>query len=300
MLFRPKRFYHWNTSVSEDQDFPLGSTGYMLATKTVKQSSSTMCSLSTSTPLAELDFTEHSVTVASKGKLIFEPNKIDAHVGDVIRFSFLALNHTLTQSSFSEPCTNLGGFSTGFNQFNPMNVSGQFVVEYRVDNVDPQWFFCAQTLRISHCHAGMVFALNAGGKLSAFISEATGNLASTTNSIKTGYLTTTSIDPMSSSDMTSTTTSAERGTIGTSAAWSSTTVSSLPTSQALLSSNLLLASTQTLISHTTSLQNVSVTMASPGVSQTPFNSSLGVRTKDRMAVTVSWLLFLTALFLQRL
>ncbi|KAH8787534.1 hypothetical protein F5882DRAFT_262653, partial [Hyaloscypha sp. PMI_1271] len=115
---------------------------------------------------------EHNVTVGAAGTLSFDPNEVDADIGDIIRFSFLALNHTLTQSSLSDPCTSSGTFSTGFNQFNPENVSGEFLVEYWVNTRDPQWFFCAQTDPKSHCKSGMVFALNAGGKLQAFASAA--------------------------------------------------------------------------------------------------------------------------------
>jgi hypothetical protein len=102
----------------------------------------------------------HIVTVGAAGKLVFQPNESYAEIGDVVEFNFLALNHTLTQSSLSDPCTDVGGFSTGFNQFNPQNVSGRFVVQYAVTTLNPQWFFCAQTKPVSHCHAGMTFALN--------------------------------------------------------------------------------------------------------------------------------------------
>jgi hypothetical protein len=113
------------------------------------------------------------ITVGFGGGKVFSPNEVDANPGDIIRFTFLKLNHTLTQSSFSQPCTNTGGFSTGFNQINPQNLSTGYVVDYLVTTLDPQWFFCAQVSPKSHCHAGMVFALNPGGLMSAFIAGAT-------------------------------------------------------------------------------------------------------------------------------
>jgi plastocyanin len=112
------------------------------------------------------------VTVGVDGALRFNPVEIDANIGDVIEFTFLKLNHTLTQSTLLHPCSNIGGFSTGFNQFNPSNNSGKFVVKYPVTTLDPQWFFCAQTQNKSHCQAGMVFALNAAEGLNAFQSAA--------------------------------------------------------------------------------------------------------------------------------
>jgi hypothetical protein len=115
----------------------------------------------------------HKVTVAAGNDLIFAPNIIEASIGDTIEFNFLALNHTLTQSLLEVPCTNVGGFSTGFNQFNPKNASGRYLVEYAVKTLDPQWFFCAQTKNKSHCHAGMIFALNPGSQMSRFMSAAT-------------------------------------------------------------------------------------------------------------------------------
>jgi plastocyanin len=118
----------------------------------------------------------HNITVGAAGKLVFEPSQIYAEVGDLLQFNFLALNHTLTQSSLSNPCTHLGGFSTGFNQFNPRNISGEFVVQYAVTTLAPQWFFCAQTKNVSHCHAGMTFALNPDSGLESLIQKQTSSL----------------------------------------------------------------------------------------------------------------------------
>jgi len=38
----------------------------------------------------------------------------------------------------------------------------------------PQWFYCTQTVKKSHCHAGIVFSLNAGGAKEKFIQNALG------------------------------------------------------------------------------------------------------------------------------
>ncbi|KAF2741667.1 hypothetical protein M011DRAFT_377771, partial [Sporormia fimetaria CBS 119925] len=100
------------------------------------------------------------VTVGAAGQLAFAPSSVAAAIGTTLRFNFLALNHTLTQSSFEQPCNNRSGFDTGFQQFNPVNASGRFLVDYQVTTKDPQWFFCAQISPKSHCQSGMVFALN--------------------------------------------------------------------------------------------------------------------------------------------
>ncbi|PVH90696.1 hypothetical protein DM02DRAFT_483865, partial [Periconia macrospinosa] len=109
------------------------------------------------------------VTVGAGGALKFSPSSIDADVGTMISFNFLALNHTLTQSSLSHPCKAGGKFDTGFKQFNPQNISGEFVVLYEILSTEPQWFFCAQT---SHCRSGMVFSVNPGGLHKQFVENA--------------------------------------------------------------------------------------------------------------------------------
>lgn len=112
------------------------------------------------------------IVVGAAGKLVFDPPAVNASKGTLLRFSFPGINHTLTQSSFEHPCKKAGAFDTDLNRFNPANISGAFVVDFVVDTTDPQWFFCAQTLKSSHCNAGMVFSLNVGEKASAFVEEA--------------------------------------------------------------------------------------------------------------------------------
>ena len=114
------------------------------------------------------------IIVGDRGNLSFSPNTLNATVGTTLRFNFLGLNHTLTQSRFGDPCRSNGQFNTGFNQFNPANISGKFLVDYEVKTHAPQWFYCAQTVKKSHCHAGMVFSLNAGGAGEKFMQNALG------------------------------------------------------------------------------------------------------------------------------
>jgi plastocyanin len=116
----------------------------------------------------------HRVDVGNiEGRSQFVPNHVNADIGDVVEFNFLATNHSLTQSEFLTPCTYNGGFDTGFNQPNGKNESGKFVIPFEVTTEKPQWFYCKQTSKIfNHCNAGMVFGLNPGDKMDQFIQNA--------------------------------------------------------------------------------------------------------------------------------
>lgn len=113
----------------------------------------------------------HKIQVGAKGKLKFAPRKLDAQVGDILHFQFLAVNHTLTQSTLQNPCSPNGIFDTKFLHANPINRTDNKLT-YLVQNSDPQYFYCAQTIPYSHCNAGMVFALNPGDTFKEFLSNA--------------------------------------------------------------------------------------------------------------------------------
>ena len=61
----------------------------------------------------------HEVTVGANGMLAFSPSSITALVGDSIEFTFYPKNHSVTQSTFSNPCvpieqtTGTKGFDSG-------------------------------------------------------------------------------------------------------------------------------------------------------------------------------------------
>lgn len=139
-------------------------------------------STGTSKPYGEV----HLVTVGAQGKNLYSLNQIDAKVGDIIRFNFLAKNHTVTQSDFNTPCTFNGGFDTGFNQFNPMNTTDLFVKDFIVNTDKPIWFHCAQTLPASHCISGMVLGINPAGKFDAFLEMAKNSGNSNSTVLPTG------------------------------------------------------------------------------------------------------------------
>jgi hypothetical protein len=97
--------------------------------------------------------------------LVFTPEQVKAKVGDQIHFEFHPKNHTVTQSSFAEPCTRQRNTAT-----NDLGVDSGFLavaaeakeipvwmIEIKQDTA-PIWMFCNQG---NHCNSGMVFAINA-------------------------------------------------------------------------------------------------------------------------------------------
>jgi plastocyanin len=96
--------------------------------------------------------------------LVFSPQVITAQVGDIVNFQFRGGNHTVTQSSFANPCawqfntaTQKNGFNSDFVPFVP--ASGQVgVYSLEITQVTtPIWFFCG---RKPHCKGGMFGAIN--------------------------------------------------------------------------------------------------------------------------------------------
>lgn len=91
--------------------------------------------------------------------LLYTPESITANVGDQVQFIFMQKNHTVTQSTFAEPCRKMeGGMDSGFMP----NPEGKAGVEWSmtVETTEPLWFYCKQQNGI-HCGKGMVFAINA-------------------------------------------------------------------------------------------------------------------------------------------
>lgn len=107
----------------------------------------------------------HAVVVGGKPSpsaapvLRYSPETVEAAAGDVVEFNFRANAHTVTQSSFENPCTGIdGGFKTGL-QNNTMDVDRAILREFVVPKTDaPLWFYCGAP---THCQKGMVFAINA-------------------------------------------------------------------------------------------------------------------------------------------
>src|SRR5262249_23511872 len=59
--------------------------------------------------------TTHDVWVGGTAGLVYTPENIDAAVGDVVVFHYGTKNHTVTQSTFAEPCSPMaGGIATPY------------------------------------------------------------------------------------------------------------------------------------------------------------------------------------------
>jgi len=106
----------------------------------------------------------HVVLVGYNQSLSYSPSNITAVKGDTVSFEFVTKNHTVTQSTFAAPCTQLVNATTGAVGINsgymPVNASATMVPSWTFQVLDdtPLWFFCLQG---SHCQQGMVFSINA-------------------------------------------------------------------------------------------------------------------------------------------
>ncbi len=129
----------------------------------------------------------HTVVVGVNATSTFYPHAVNAAVGDLVFFNFLSTNHTVTQSSREAPCQTRDGFDSGFSFYNPLNQSKipEQQSVYLVRDSEPAWFFCRQDQPSSHCHSGMVFAINAGDIWPQFYSNAIKN---TSFSTPTAYI----------------------------------------------------------------------------------------------------------------
>ncbi|KAG6816370.1 hypothetical protein H0H87_006643 [Tephrocybe sp. NHM501043] len=118
------------------------------------------------TPAAQT--TDHRISVGVDG-LTYTPSNISASIGDTVTFEFHPKNHTVTQSSFLNPCQSLTETSTtdqiDFKSgFIPVDASAtifptfQITINDFVKKTAPIWGYCGQT---GHCAAGMVFSINA-------------------------------------------------------------------------------------------------------------------------------------------
>jgi plastocyanin len=107
---------------------------------------------------------ETHLVLVGDGGLTFNPTSVTAAQGDVVAFEFRAKNHSVTQSTFAEPCkiqsTPQPGVNSGFQAVKP-DTTAFSQWSFTVDNATaPLWFYCAQKTPVNHCQMGMVFAVN--------------------------------------------------------------------------------------------------------------------------------------------
>lgn len=176
---------------------------------------------------------DHLVLVGDGGALAFNPTSVTVAAGDTVSFEFRAKNHSVTQSTFVNPCalmtTPKQGVDSGFQATS--NTTTSFA-QWKITIDDPSaplWFFCAQTNPKNHCQAGMVFAINPTAEksfdayLQNALNSATGGTGGSSSSTTAAGLSTT----------TGTTTAAGFTTSSTGAAGALTTslgsIASVPT-----------------------------------------------------------------------
>ncbi|KAL0577878.1 hypothetical protein V5O48_004114 [Marasmius crinis-equi] len=126
-----------------------------------------------------------TVEVGKGGGLTFDPSSITAKAGDIITFIFESKNHSVTQSTFADPCTpKQNGADSGFRPLSDGVIgTGTPRWEFSVENTDPLWFHCGQVVPVSHCQLmGMVFAINptTDQSFEAFQGAATGKPVTST------------------------------------------------------------------------------------------------------------------------
>ncbi|KAF8970794.1 hypothetical protein BDZ97DRAFT_1724511 [Flammula alnicola] len=105
-------------------------------------------------------------STTSGGIFQFIPPTVTAKNGTTVTFKFTGApgNHTVTQSTFADPCDPAaGGFDSGW-VFIPASPALTETPEWNLtitDDTKPLWFFCKQLAPSPHCKAGMVGAINA-------------------------------------------------------------------------------------------------------------------------------------------
>jgi len=123
-----------------------------------------------------------NVVVGANETLTYTPSSLTGvAAGDVVSFQFVSKNHTVTQSTFADPCT-AAGVSSGFQDVPNPNATTFPTWSITVENVtSPLWFFCQQTTNTTtHCQDGMVFAINptAAKNFTTFQATAMGTVSS--------------------------------------------------------------------------------------------------------------------------
>jgi plastocyanin len=100
----------------------------------------------------------YNVNVGGNQQFIFTPTTVRAIPGDVVQFTFLDLNHTVTSGDpFGEGCTPSYVFNSGFIPVsNSTNSKPTFSVV--ITNTLPIPVYCAQA---QHCQNGMTMVINA-------------------------------------------------------------------------------------------------------------------------------------------
>lgn len=104
------------------------------------------------------------VQVGRNGSLTFSPNNIKVNAGEMVQFQFMGGNHTVTQSTFDQPCMPIGmnanatGFHSGYIPAAASQSMGMIpTYTIMINDTKPVWAYCAQA---KHCQNGMVMVIN--------------------------------------------------------------------------------------------------------------------------------------------
>ncbi|KAE8552278.1 hypothetical protein EYB25_006172 [Talaromyces marneffei] len=130
--------------VSAQYGNPGGSGANTVTTSSLLPSSTTATSSAVQT-----------VTVG-RGGLIFSPDTLTVSPGGKVEFQFVSGDHSVTQSTFADPChpVNETSLSSGI-----ISAGGgpPVVFTVTINDTKPLWYYCAQG---RHCQAGMVGVIN--------------------------------------------------------------------------------------------------------------------------------------------
>jgi plastocyanin len=164
--------------------------------------------------------------VGGDAGLVYTPNQVTAAVGDVVHFVMLAKNHTVTQSTFANPCVKMaGGQDSGFLPNAGVSAAQAPTFQVTVASTDPTWWYCKQKVG-THCGKGMVFAINPTAEKSfeafqsmAIAQNGTGAAASTTAAAAASGTVTLTVDNGNSMAATTTAAGAIATTTSIAAGW---------------------------------------------------------------------------------
>jgi len=143
------------------------------------------------------------------GTTTFVPQRVDAVLGDEVRFNFTNGNHTATESTFSSPCipahetdNTINGFDSGFRDTQPGTAGSILSVPILIQNENHTfWFFDYNT-----CGQGGVGVINNNESSSETLAGFTRNAirlngTSSDNATTTSYRTSSTTPPSPSSSV---------------------------------------------------------------------------------------------------
>ncbi|KAK7035741.1 programmed cell death protein 5 [Favolaschia claudopus] len=136
--------------------FKAAATGSSAASSAGASASATSTSAAPN-PSTTSTSADHLVVVGGTAGNIYTPSNITAQPGDTVTFQFHSKNHTVTSSTFANPCSPNGKFSSGFMAVSP-DATNFPTFTIQINDTQPIWVYCQQA---GHCGQGMVFSVNA-------------------------------------------------------------------------------------------------------------------------------------------